>query len=166
MSKEVIVEGTNVTWKPSGGTYGMANLTSLSAATACIGARADLWSNGGYPREMALHFTWKFAVAPNAGTFVNLYLVWANALTGTGSGGYTEVATSIAGATLLAKSPQFTQLGFIACDAVTTTLYITLPIYPIARYVQPVVYNGTNQAFSTTAADHIITMIPRWGVYV
>lgn len=164
MTTEKIVLGTPITWKPSAGTYAMAGLTSLAAGAARIGARGDL--GNGFPREMLCTFTWKFAVAPTAGQFVNLYLAWSDALTGNGSAGYSEADAAITGATLLVKAPQFTTLNYIAVDAVTATHYVAMPVYPLARYVQPVVYNATSQAFSATAGDHIFTLTPRWGMYV
>jgi len=164
MTREVISLGNPITWKPSGGTYVMAGLTSLATGTARIGQRGDLGTV--FPREMLAIFQWKFAVAPTAGTFVHIYLGWSNLPTGEGSGGFSEADAAITGAVTLAKAPQLTVLNLVLVDAVTTSHYVALPVFPLARYIQPIVYNGTNQNFSATASDHIITMIPRWGAYV
>lgn len=163
MTKEKIITETAITWKPSGGTY-IGTWTSLAAGAARIGARGDL--GNGFAREMLAIFEWKFGTGPTAGQFVNLYLGWSTASTGTGSGGYSEADAAITGANIIDQAPQFTQLAFIACDNVTTAHYVAIPFYPLARYIQPVIYNVTGQAFSATAGDHTFTVIPRYGVYV
>lgn len=160
-----IAELKNISWKPSGGDYAITALTSLANNAGVKGARADLGL--GYMREYTAFWKFKFAVAPTAGTTVGVYLIWANASTGAGTGGYDETTAGLVTA-------DYTNILQFQCELLKTcTVYNSTnsmvwyaPLYAKTRYLQPVFYNNaTGQAFSATGTDHEFVIIPRAEVY-
>jgi len=138
-------------------------MRSLAAATASIGARAFLGNK--FSPEMVLSFKYKSLSAPTAGNFINLYLAYSIDATTTASAGYSNAAASITGADLLDKQFQFQNVGYLSVDNITTEQRVFFLFSPITPYVQPVIYNGTTVAFSATAADHELLLIPTYRVF-
>lgn len=147
------------------------DLTSVAAAAARQGAKADLGANraGSYAAKAGI----EFAVAPVAGTRVEFY--WSSSFSGTaGTGNDGGVATTGADAAWApgggaeADIDEFKRLlipiGYLAvtADATTQVQVVTLRsrLWLPTRYGQPIIKNATAQAFVADAVEMYFALIP------
>jgi hypothetical protein len=153
---QILVEsGTIVTFKTSGGTA-VLTLTSLNASAGRASASADLGATraGRYRVRVKT----RFGAAPTAGTPVRVYLA-TSADNTTFDGG----ADMPAGDGAMSDAEILSQLEFVGSmpvNNVTTAQEWSREIEIGTRYARVVVFNGTNQALSSTAGDHEVSLEP------
>lgn len=152
--------GTAITWAPSGGTYGLT-LTSVTNGNGRQGAKGDLGQY--HAQEYAVEFTSSVGSAATAGNTIDLY--WAgspHATAGTENPG----GTSGTDATFNTTPSEYTaQLQFIGSlvlsnNAGTGVQKQMFSFVPKFRYGMPVVVNSSGQTLGSTAADHLVKIIP------
>jgi len=154
-NKLYVQQETAIEWTDSGGDYAL-DLGSLAADAVRVGARADL---GAAPR--AFQYEWRividgFDTAPVVGEGVNIFLSTSD---GTYEDG--DVGTADAAGTKVSLS----NLLFIGSAIVQTTtaadkLQASGLVNIAARYVSPVVWNGTADALLGTADAHKFYLTP------
>lgn len=154
MANEVLLKyGTPVTWKDSGGTYTMT-LASLASSAGRKGPKHDLGAtrSGRYRLRVRVDF----ATGPTAGSPVGVYLATSDddatydGFLSAGDGAVSDVDVL----------RQLLFVGNLPADNVTTSQAMHFEIDCGARYVFPVLFNGTNQAFSSTTSELEIALTP------
>ena len=135
-------------------------LTSLADGAARMSDSLDFGAS--MPQRYSLRLECEIDVAPIAGVAVEVYLAWSD----DGSkwpGGVTGSDAAYKAAEEDEWVVQLDYLGSLICtndgDG-TDQIAIVGSFIPIMRYVTVVVKNEAGQAFSETAGDHIVTLIP------
>ena len=140
-----------VTFKASGGSAAFT-LTSLGAAAGRKAASYDFTATFG--AKVVVELLTKFAVSPVAGTTLDVY--WCSSRDN--SAFDAGQASSDAAFTNLDLNKQLHYVGSLIADDTTNAQQQSWLFYLPGRYGFPVVYNGTGQALSATAGDHILTV--------
>lgn len=155
--------GTPVTWQASGGTSALT-LTSLASAAARQGAKSGSFLDGtkGLPAYLEILFLSKMNAAAANGTFLNLFFGESDSATaGTANPGGlsgTDASLSNPAEVTLQLRPVW---AFPLSNALGTGAQSWRSVfYPRCAYLSPVIVNGTAQALSSTAGDHVLTVTP------
>lgn len=144
-------QGNSIVFAASGGNV-LITLTSLASVSGRKSDAVDLGSVFG-PR-FRVQLETKFGTAPTAGKPIEIY--WASGydtgsydgMISAGDGGFTDTNVN----------RQLHLVGVMYCDDTNSVSQQQSWIfYPPSRYGVLVVYNGSDQALSSTAGDHIIT---------
>jgi hypothetical protein len=144
-------QGSSIVFAASGGNV-LITLTSLAATAGRKSDAVDLSSTFG-PRYRVQLET-KFGTAPTAGKPVEIY--WASGYdTGSYDGGVTAGDATFTDTDL---NRQLFLIGVAYADNSTNAQQQSWVFYPPSRYGVLVVYNGGDQALSSTAGDHAITL--------
>lgn len=168
-----INEGTAIVWADIGGDFGdspiagtvQITLVSLANGAARQGVKVDL----GDPRAEVYEITFRVEldVAPASGAVVDLYMAPSpHGTAGTanpGGASGTDAAYSGTASDSLADSiKQCDHVGSLICtsDAATIVQQMTFKYAPPARYVSPIVFNQSGQAFEGDDIEMSISMIP------
>ena len=168
-----INEGTPIVWADIGGDFGdspiagtvQITLVSLANAAARQGVKVDL----GDPRAEIFEITLviELDAAPTSGLTVDLYM--ASSPDGTagvanpgGVSGTDAAYTGTAGDSLADSLKQLDFIGSLICtsDAATVVQQQSFKYSPANRYVSPVVFNQSGQAFEGDDIEMSIIMIP------
>lgn len=173
MANEVLVKQlTPIVWADTtdyagdgGARTHQIDLTSLAAAAARQGAKADL--TAARARRYAVTARIEFASAPTNGDTVEIYMgpslsVTAATANPGGLTGADAAYTGTAGSTLAESLLQLTLVGVLSCtnDGTTVVLQQTWVYSPALRYVSLVVINSGTPAFVADAVEMSITMTP------
>ena len=154
MANEILQKQlTSVTWKSSGGTRAIT-LTSLGAAAGRKGANHDFGATFG--ARCMVELLTKFAVAPTAGTTIDIY--WSSSRDNSSYDSATSGTDSAFTDTDLNKQMHY--VGSLFSDNTTSAQQQSWLFFLPGRYGYPVVYNATGQALSATAGDHVLTITP------
>lgn len=143
MSNDIVqVAGTPITWRDSGGTYGMT-LSGLAALAGRVGARGDL---GAWPRTMLYRWYIETAWAsnPTANETLDFYLsLWDDEATPANPWGQVGATDSALAASTVRSNLQL--VGSVTVEAASTSKYSMGGIILIpGRYISPVLFNGSN----------------------
>lgn len=145
--------GTAITLKNTGGTVALT-LTSVAAGAGRKSAQVDLGATFS-PRFLVTLLT-KFGSAPTAGTPVEVY--WASTPDGSAyDGGIAAGDDALSDADI---NKQLQLIGVLCADNTTNAQQQAWMFFPPSRYGIIVVFNGTGQALSGTAGDHLVTLTP------
>ena len=161
MANEVLLkQGTSIEFSlggPSDVTFDYTELAPVSARQSDsydFGTGIDTW--------WSVLVEIEFDFAANAGDVVDIYLAWSDD-NSKWPGGVTGSDAAYKAAEEKEWAAQLDYLGSLICtndgDG-TDQITIVGSFIPIARYVSVVVKNEAGQAFSETAGDHIVTLIP------
>ena len=149
-------EGTNITWRSSGGTNAIT-LTSLGAGAGRQGAHHDFGV-----AARAYMFTWRlfmqFATAPAVDERVRIYGKAGDATHYDNDDGTGDIAVSAED-----KLKNLKPLGVLTVDEASATPEFSASglVYWPYRIFAPVIWNGSaGDAFSSTAADHGFDLTP------
>lgn len=153
-------QGTDVTWKASGGTH-VLTLTSLANNNGRKGDSHDFGAN--FPQLARVDLLTKFTVAPTALKTIDVW--WASSADGSN---FSAALAAGDGAQNDFSLPfQLHFVGSLPLLAATSAQRKVFVFAIPSRYGFPVVMNnGTGQALSATAADHALTITPLLGVMV
>lgn len=147
---------SDITWLDSGGTETLT-LTSLAADGGCRAGDEHDFTTGGannpFPIRVRVELEVVFAVAPTAGGTV--LVEWSSSKDGTDYDG--ECTGSDAAYTHVGRGRH---VGVMVVSNDTGIHRMSWDYFLPARYGLPVVQNNADQAFSATAADHLITVTP------
>lgn len=135
-------------------------LTSLADAAARMSASADLGAKTS--QRWSLRLECEIDAAPTAGEEVEVYLAFSDD-NSKWPGGVTGSDAAYKGGEEAEWAKQLIFLGslFVANDTDgVDQVAIISTFMPLARYVVVVIKNESGQAFSETAGDHIVTLIP------
>jgi len=147
-------QGTDVTWKASGGTH-VLTLTSLANNAGRKGDLHDFGAN--FPRIARFNLITKFSAAPTAGKTLDVY--WATSGDNTNFSG--ALAAGDATQNDLYVINQLRYVGSMPLLAVTTAQIVSWAFALYSRYGFPVVMNnGAGQPLSGTAIDHALIVTP------
>ena len=154
MANEILQkQGKDVTWAASGGDE-VLTLTSLATVA---GRKGDVHDFGAtFSQRCRVKLKTDFATSPTAGDPVEVY--WASSEdnsdfdSGTAQGDAAFTDTDL--------NKQLHLVGILAADASTVSQGRSWVFDLPARYGYPVVYNGTGQSLSSTAADHELVITP------
>jgi hypothetical protein len=157
-SAELVQIGTPITWRDSGGTYGIT-LSSLANGAARIGARGDL---SAYPNPFM--YRWSFqtqwVATPTQYRGADIFFVpWDDDATpgiAFGNIGATDAAGTITDRFNLIYA------GSVRVSAAVTTPMISGGLIELPyRYVSPFIYNDGNAAFAASGTfASILTLTP------
>lgn len=153
--------GTPITWKASGGTYGLT-LTSVTNNNGRQGAKGDLGADRA--RIWDVLFTASVGSAATAGNEIELW--WAasdSATAGTDNPGGTSGTDATFNTTPDEYKLQLIFIGslILSNNAGTAIQKQYLAFVPPCRYGMPVVVNKSGQTLGATAGDHTVTLTPR-----
>lgn len=146
------VQGTAVQWRDSGGTEVMT-LASLADDAGRAGAKHDFGSP--WPTRARLEFECVFTTAPTAGERVDLY--WASSSDGTN---FDAEVTGSDAAFTEADAVRLDLIGALIVTNDTNTQRDSWIFYLPARYGVPVVINKGGYAFSATASNNKLNVVP------
>ena len=179
MANKILVaaNGTPIVWANSvdyagdgGARTHQIDLTSLAAAAARQGAKADMDTGGvtnRLPERWAVTLRIEFDIAPADNKTVDLY--WAASLSSVaatanpgGCTGSDAAYTGTAGSTLAESLLQLQLIGSLMCtnDAATVVLQQTFITSIPLQYGMPVVVNNGDQAFEGDAVEMSVTFTP------
>lgn len=152
---------TIIDWQASGGTE-LLTLTSLATLTGRQGALHDFGSTA-RARRFAWRFFMKFSTAPIVGESVDIY--WKSAIEDTGvKHADNDDGPSDAALSAEDKLNNLLYIGSMLVDeAAVAVEMVASGVMDIPhQHGSPVIWNGTVDVFSTTAADmgFILTPIP------
>ena len=175
MANEVLVkDGTPAVWadttdyNPSAGVVftrtAQLDLTDLADGAARQGTKADLGATRAARYGVFVGF--EFAVAPAAGTVVNVW--WSPSYSATAGLGNTGGASGADGAYQAASENEWEVqnlfVGSLICTNDATTVVqvmcINQAFCPPARYGMPIVVNEAGQAFEGDAVEMYVAVVP------
>lgn len=152
-------QGTDITWKASGGTH-VLTLTSLASNA---GRKSDLHDFGtNIPQNARVELKTKIAVAPALGKTIDVY--WACSVDNSSFD-----AQLAAGDAALSDVTTINQLRFVGSLSLLANTNLQSQSWDFAipaRYGFLVLINNSGQALSSTSADHILTITPLLGTIV
>lgn len=129
-------------------------LASLGAGAGRVGATKDLGADI-FPRWWRWRLKTEFAVAPTEGKVIEIYLATSDGTIRDGGAGATDAAL----ANVLDRH-QMQFIGVMYCRSTTSTQYASGIFEMLTRHFSPVVFNGGDQALSSTAGDHELILEP------
>lgn len=149
---------TAITWLASAGTN-VLTLTSLGASAGRQGALYD-FGTAARARDYVWRFYCKFATTPVVAERITVY--WK---TSDGTNPDNDDGTGDAAVSAQDKLRNLRILGHLEVDeASTTPTFVASGYLPAAlvshRYGAPVIWNGTADALSSTAAEHGFQITP------
>jgi len=154
MANEILQkQKTAITWKASGGTAALT-LTSLAASAGRKGASADMGAV--FAARCVVELLTKFASAPTAATVLEIY--WCSSRDNSAFDG--GLSSADADFTDTDINKQLHWIGSFIADNTTNAQQQSWLFMLPGRYGFPVVYNGADQALSSTAGDHVLTITP------
>lgn len=146
---------TAIQWLASGGDE-LLTLTSLAASAGRQGARHDFGTSARSPRFVWRFYT-QFATAPVVGERIEIYWKSSDGTHADNDDGTGDIALSSQD-----KLNNLQLLGVMTVDEATASVEMgasgTIEIGD--RYGQPVIYNATADALSSTAAESGFTLTP------
>lgn len=146
--------------KPKTNSTVTITLTSLADGAARMSDSVDLTAT--MPQRYSLRLECEIDVAPTAGVVVEVYLAWSDD-NSKWPGGVSGSDAAYKNGEEAEWAAQLDYLGSLICtndgDG-TDQIAIVGSFIPIMQYVTVVVKNEAGQAFSETAGDHIVTLIP------
>jgi len=174
VANEILVKnGTQIVWADSADFGGspvarthQIDLTSLANTAAREGAKADLGATRAARYSVTLRIELDVAAAGGTTTVGMWFGQSPHGTAGTANpGGLTgadAAYTGTAGDTLAHSILQLDNVGELVCtaDADTVIQQRTWVFMPTERYVIPVVYNNSGQAFEGDAVEMSIIMTP------
>lgn len=164
-----LTPGTAVTWKASGGTYTLT-LTSLASGAARQGVKGDLsdgTAGNNLPEVCLFLLETKMGTGiANATNKLSLFIGESNNATAATNNpaGLTGADGSLGTPAEYTLQLNLAQAMNLSNNASTGTQKQWLAYYPISRYIIPVIYNQSDQSLSSTAGDHVLTMVPYYRV--
>lgn len=165
MANEVLQKvGTAITWRGTGGDYGIS-LESLATAAAAQGAKGDLTAARAAQFAIEL-FLETGAAAPASGVTYDLY--WAashNATAGNenpgGCSGLDAAYTGSAADSIADSVVQLMFIGSLVCTNDAQVVQQTMFVFsPPSRYGMPVVVNNSGETSETNHDEHKIVLTP------
>lgn len=162
MTDIVVKQSTAKQWRSSGGDAAIT-LTSLASNAARQGAKLDLGST--FAARYAVYLDIELTSAPTAGERVELWLAWSNnATAGTfnpaGASG-TDAAYKAAEEDEWKKQLDFAGVLIATADGSGTIQRQLVGVVDAkSQYVSPIVVNKSGVALHSTAANHVITLVP------
>ena len=159
----------NATAKLENGTATTATITLTSLATATTGnAREGNFIDFGATRDASWLVTLKTkpAAAPTAQKTLDVYISLASGTAtalGGWPGGATGVNTAFVGPSgnIPNAIAQMVWIGtFVVCASAVSQIQNVGVFSPTLRYGTPIVVNNMDQALSSTAGDHVLTLTP------
>lgn len=162
MADILVKTGTPKVWKNSGADA-VCTLTSLANNAARQGAKLDLGAT--FSARYAAYLDIDINVAPTAGALVELWLAWSHdadaADFNPGGVSGSDGAYKAAEEDEWKKQLDFAGALIATADGAGTIQRMLVGVVDAkARYVSPIVVNKSGQAFSATAANHAITLVP------
>lgn len=149
--------GTAVTFKASGGDVTFTN-TSVANGAGRISAQWDRGS-GSKPGLYRWEATTKAAAGLSVGAVLEIYLATAHSSSSQIDG---NQSTSDAAFSATDKRRNLQVVGSIVADSTSSGEIQNASglVFITARYVSVVWWNALGQALSSTAGDHVFTLIP------
>jgi len=155
--------GTAIEWKNTGGDKAMT-LTSLANDSARQGVKSATLVDGTLGMPEVLMFYFQTAVASAATDYAPIELWISESDSATAA---TRNAGNASGADAAYSNPDtlrhnLFQAGEVICSNShgTSTLGSWIPYSPVLPYLSPIVRNASGQSLSSTAADHLLRMVP------
>lgn len=152
-----IMQGVGIQWTPTGANA--FNVKQLANNAGRIGTQVDL---GAASRPAAYRWRAKAKSGsvgnnPTLAGVIEIYLSTSDGATQDGNLGTTDAALSSAD-----KRANLQRLGVIVVDKAdyAESFQASGDVVITSRYVSPVLYNATGQAFSNTDADHLFQLTP------
>lgn len=158
MADFYLKQGTEIVWTP-GGTNALG-LTSLANGAGRMGAKVDLGAN--FTELYSARLTCKLASTPTAGNRIRIALAFSHDNTKF-PGGVTGSDAAYTDTDLLR---QLVELRSMPVDNSTASQVIIVMTRALGRYVAPVIFDESGQAFSGTGSDHEFALVPLVGVSV
>ena len=146
-------QGTAVTWRDSGGTEIMT-LASLADDGGRAGELHDFGAEG-FPTRARMEFECVFTTAPTAGERVDIF--WASSSDGTN---FDAEVTGSDSSFTEADNVRLKLIGSLIVTNDTSTQRDSWIFYLPARYGVPVVVNKGGYAFSSTASNNKLNVVP------
>lgn len=165
MPNKILVrnDAAAITWKNTGGTY-LLTLTSLASNAAREGGKGDLGAV--HAARYAFRLELELAVAAVVGAVVELWGATSQSATA-GTDNTSNVITGADAAWAPASGVddnkyQLTFIGALVCSDAAAGVRFRQEFVSFipTRYIVPVVVNKSGQAFSATAANSFLTVIP------
>lgn len=147
------VQGTAISYKNTAGDHAMT-FTSLANSAGRKGEYHDFGST--FPFRVRWQLRTKFASAPTAGN--PLYVYWASSHDASNFDGALSSADAAMSDLNTAKKLQF--IGTFFAENNTNSQIQAGEFQLPSRYGFPVVYNASGQAFTGTASDHELILVP------
>lgn len=150
-SKAYYLPETKTQFLASGGDV-VHTLTSLGASAGRQSAQLDRGvETSGHPAVFRWRFWCKFATTPVVGETIDLYLKTSDGTHLDNDDGTGDIAVSAAD-----KLKNLQYIGSLVVDEASSTPEFSASGYCMCswRYIHAVVWNGTADALSATAADH------------
>lgn len=153
MATSVIQQGSLVTFKASGGTV-LFTPTSLASGSARQSTKYDLGAT--FAAQYGWQLETKFGTGPTANTLLRVFLAFS-----ADDSIFAGEASGTDGAYSAAAHANMMELKPLVVRNVTTIQVVSDMFVPIARYMSVIWFNdGTGQALSSTAGDHLFTIFP------
>lgn len=153
-TQTTIAVGTTLTWAASGGDA-VITLTSLAAGAGRQGGEYDFTVD--FPPLVLVELDFEFGTAPASLAPVEVY--WAASSDGTNYAGFGTGAADAAWTDADLKG-QLMLVGVAGSNNVTTGQWGAWVFALPSRYGLPAVWNGTGQAFGSTAANLNVKVTP------
>ena len=159
-----LIAGSQVTWKPSGGTK-VLTFTSLASAAARQGDKSGTLVDGTYGRPQYLEFRLESAVAVAAATGATIDLFLGESDNATAASDNPGNLTGADGS-WATPAELFSQLRYVGSLVLSATQATSVQkvrlIYPspLCAYICPVIFNQSGQALHGTAGNHQLVMTP------
>ena len=147
-------QGTDVTWKASGGTH-VLTLTSLANNAGRKGDSHDFGAN--FQRLVRVSLLTKFAIAPTLGKTLDVW--WSSSVDGSNFSGALAAGDAAQNdSNIVYQMRRIGSLPVLANTNAQSGSWV-FPVY--SRYGFPVLMNNaTGQALTATAGDHVLTITP------